>query len=286
MAASGSLKGAADTLALSSPAVTRRIQALEQFVGIKLFEREHNAVLLNAQGRDFLAEVGPQLEALTLAVERLGAPAKAMRLRIAVPSLFASQRLVPAFPSLRARHPTLQVELDTRPNRLGRLNDGIDAAIAIAAGVDDKLYSRFVERGRIIAIGSRSLMEGPEPVVRPSDLARVPILLHRSMPENFAVWCKSVGLQAEPAVVNHFDSGQLMLDSAAEGLGVAFMLESHLKSSSDERLVKMFDQAVDGPYSYWFVCPPSALTRRPVRVFHDWLFEAFSPDDGFSIAMG
>jgi DNA-binding transcriptional LysR family regulator len=62
--------------------------------------------------------------------------------------------------------------------------------------------------------------------------------------------------------------------AAAEALGVAFMLESHLFGSSDERLVRLFEQSVPSPYSYWFACRRSALARRPVKIFHDWLFEA------------
>ncbi|HEX2764982.1 MAG TPA: LysR substrate-binding domain-containing protein, partial [Allosphingosinicella sp.] len=85
--------------------------------------------------------------------------------------------------------------------------------------------------------------------------------------------------------IDTFDSGQLILDAAAQGLGVALMLESHLEGSHDERLVKLFDQKVESPYSYWFACRRSAMKRRPVRIFHDWLFEevATSPD-GFPAA--
>jgi LysR family glycine cleavage system transcriptional activator len=35
----------------------------------------------------------------------------------------------------------------------------------------------------------------------------------------------------------------------------------------------LFDQQVESPYSYWFACRRSALTRRPVKIFHDWLFD-------------
>ena len=51
----GSVKAAAESLALSSPALTRRIQALEDFVGIPLFERQHNTIQLNPEGSSFLA---------------------------------------------------------------------------------------------------------------------------------------------------------------------------------------------------------------------------------------
>jgi LysR family glycine cleavage system transcriptional activator len=84
-----------------------------------------------------------------------------------------------------------------------------------------------------------------------------------------------VGLpELQPAAVDQFDSGQLILDAAAQGLGVAFMLESHLSQSNDPRLVQLFDEKVESPYSYWFACRRSALARRPVKIFHDWLFES------------
>ena len=47
-----------------------------------------------------------------------------------------------------------------------------------------------------------------------------------------------------------------------------------LEGAHDPRLVRLFDLAVESPYAYWFACRRSALGRRPVRIFHDWLFEA------------
>jgi LysR family glycine cleavage system transcriptional activator len=274
VARQGSLKAAADSLALSSPALTRRIQALEHFVGSSLFDRQHNAVLLNARGQRLLDEVAPHLDALAQALEHAAGPAKGMQIKIAVPSLFASQCLVPVLPSLRERHPSLQVELETGGNRLARLNEGVDAAIVIASQVDPKLYSRFLERGKVVAIGAAKLKEQ---VRHPSDLRRVPVLLHRDMALNFDAWRKAVGMyDLEPANSTYFDAGQLILDAAAEGLGVAFMLDHHLSNSTDERLVRIFDQTVESPYSYWFACLPTALTRRPVKAFHDWLFDRFA----------
>lgn len=273
----GSLKAAADALALSSPALTRRIQALEQFVGTPLFERHHNAVILNGPGQSFMDEVAPHIDALADAVERVSATGKTMHIRIAVPSLFASQRLMPELPSLRARHPNLQVEIDTGANRLHRLSEGLDAAIAITTEVDPKLYSRLIGNGRVVALGTRDLIDGPSAVRSPADIARVPVLLHREMPRNYDAWRSSVGLpDLEPAAYTYFDSGQLVLDAAAEGLGVAFMFESHLESARDPRLVPIFAEVTDSPYHYWFACQPAALERKPVRAFHDWLFDRFT----------
>ena len=268
----GSLKAAADAISLSSPALTRRIQSLEQFVGAPLFDRQHNSVDLNTRGAAFLAEIEPHVDALALAVERVSAPPNTMRLRIAVPSLFASQRLMPALSALRARHPKLVIDVNTAPNRISLLSEGADAAIAISERIDDRLYARVLERGRVVAIGSRGSLD----VREPADLRGVPILLHRDMPGLFNVWREAIGMPAlEPADTNYFDAGQLILDAAAGGLGVAFMLESHLACSTDDRLIQLFEQTAESPYTYWFACLPAALERRSVRIFHDWLFEHF-----------
>ena len=48
-----------------------------------------------------------------------------------------------------------------------------------------------------------------------------------------------------------------------------------MKEAHDERLVQLFDIKVESPYSYWFACRRSSLSRR-VKIFHDWLFESAS----------
>ncbi|HYE28947.1 MAG TPA: LysR substrate-binding domain-containing protein [Allosphingosinicella sp.] len=278
----GSVKAAAEALALSSPALSRRIQALERFVGHPLFERRHQAVHLNPDGERLMAEIGPSIDALARAMERATGQAEMMRLRLAVPSLFASQRLMPNLPGLRALHPDLHIDIDTGANRLARLDEGLDAAIAITTDVDPSLYSRRLDSNCVIAIGTRALKET---IRQPADLADATIFLHRDMPETFDYWREAIGLpNLQPAAIDHFDSGQLILDAAAQGLGVAFMLESHLYGSSDARLVRLFDHKVESPYSYWFACRRSALKRRPVRLFHDWLFDKLLKEEALANA--
>jgi LysR family glycine cleavage system transcriptional activator len=274
----GSVKAAAEALALSSPALSRRIQALERFMGHPLFERRHQSIQLNPDGERLLVEIAPSIDALALAMERATGGIEMMRLRLAVPSLFASQRLMPNLPSLRALYPDLHIDIDTGANRIARLDDGLDAAIAITTEVDPNLYSRRIDNNCVIAIGSRELQSGPQAITRPEQLGGATIFLHRDMPDTFTYWREAIGLpDLQPAAVDHFDSGQLILDAAAQGLGVAFMLESHLIGSHDDRLVRLFDNKVESPYSYWFACRRSALARRPVRLFHDWLFESLLP---------
>lgn len=273
----GSVKAAADELALSSPALSRRLQTLERFVGRPLFERRHQALLLNSEGEALLARAAPALDALADAIDATSGETELLRLRLAVLPLFASQRLMARLPELRMAHPELHIDLDTAAHGLARLGEGIDAAIVLAPAIDPSLYARRIDRNKIYAIGARRLAEGPSALKSPADLHRMTIFLHRDMPEAFDMWREAAGLpDLEPAAVDHFDSGQLILDAAAQGLGIAYMLDSHFRNAHDDRLVRLFDIDADSQYSYWFACRRSALSRRPVRLFHDWLFQTMA----------
>jgi len=244
----GSVKAAAESLALSSPALSRRIQSLERHVGRPLFERRHQAVALNPEGEQLLAEIGPAIEELGQAMERAAGQAELMRLRLAVLPLFASYRLMPRLGALRRLHPELHIDIDTRPHALARLDEGLDAAIVLAREVDGALYSVKLGSNRVVAIGGEALLG----LRHPSELAGATVLLHRDLPDAFDYWREAVGLPGlEPAAVDHFDR--------------------HLEGAHDPRLHRLFDVAVESPYAYWFACRRSALGRRPVRIFHDWL---------------
>ena len=197
-----------------------------------------------------------------------------LRLRLGILPLFASQRLFPRLGELRARHPELHLDIDTAAHGVARLGDGLDAVIALAREIDPALYAQRLDRNSVYVIGARALIEGDDPIRRPKQLAGLTALLHRDMPDTFTAWRRAAGVpDLEPLAVDHFDSGQLMLEAAAQGLGVAFMLDSHFADANDDRLVKLFDIDVESPYSYWFACRPRALIQRPVRLFHDWLIE-------------
>jgi len=274
VARTGSVKAAAEALALSSPALSRRVQALERFVGHPLFERRHQAVHLNSDGERLLAEIAPSLDALSRAMERATGDGELMRLRLGVLPLFASQRLMPHLPVLREAHPELHIDIDTAPHGLARLDEGLDAVIAITTEVDPHLYSRRIDTNCLVAIGARELTQGADALTHPAQLSRATVFLHRDLPDAWDYWREEIGLpDLQPAAIDFFDSGQLILDAAARGLGVALMLESHLKEAHDDRLVQLFGTKVESPYGYWFACRRSAMTRRPVRIFHDWLFE-------------
>ena len=276
----GSIKAAAEDLSLSSPALSRRIQTLESFVGRPLFERWHQSIRLNEDGEELMGLVAQPIETLANAIETMTSRDHVMRLRLGVPSLFASQRLIPHLPQLRKIHPKLHIDLDTAAHSLTRLGDGIDCAIALAGTLDPALYGVRIYRDNIYTVGSRRLVQGPHAITRPEQLREMTVMIHRELEDTFDVWRTAVGMpDLEPAAIDYYDSGQLMLEAAAQGLGIAFLHQNLLSDYGDERLVRMFaDIEVRSPYSYWFACRPRALDLQPVRLFRDWLVTLYQSD--------
>ncbi|HKR17588.1 LysR substrate-binding domain-containing protein [Rhizorhapis sp.] len=271
----GSVKAAAEELALSTPALSRRVQALERFIGRPLFDRKHQALELNPDGQRLLSNIAPALDVLSIAVEEVQKDNNQMRLRLGVLPLFASQRLFPRMGELRRLHPNLHLDVETTPHSISRLGEGLDAAIVLAEDVEPSLYAHELDRDEVYLIASRDLVHGPNAITKAEQIGKMTILIHREMPASFDAWKQAAGLpDLEPAAVDNFDSGPLMLEAVAQGLGVAFMHASHFHQAKDDRIVRLFDVPVESPYRYWFVCRPKALQNRAVKIFHDWLTSA------------
>jgi LysR family transcriptional regulator, glycine cleavage system transcriptional activator len=271
----GSARAAAAELGLSPSALSRRIGSLEEFVGKKLFTRAHQAMQLTDEGRAFYDAVAPHIEALAAAVEAQSDNLGLMRLHLGVLPLFGGQRLFPRLPELRKLHPRLHIDIDTGPHLLDRVGDTLDAAIVLSHEPDPGLHAVRLDHNRVYAIASSALATelGPKPDVK--QLSRQTFLVHNELPDSFVAWREALGLEKfEPAAIDHYDSGQLILEAAAQGLGIAIMHDDHFKRAGDNRLARLYDVDVASPYSYWFVCRPRDLEQRPVRLFHDWLVAA------------
>ena len=271
----GSAKAAANELGLSPSALSRRVGALEDFVGKRLFTRQHQAMRLTDDGQAFYDAVSPRLEDLAAAVEGQVDPGKVLRLHLGVPSLFGSQRLFPRLPELRKLHPRLHIDIDTGPHLDERVGDTLDCAIVLAKRPEASLHAVRLDHNRVYAITSRALAAEIGEVPDVAKLSRQTFLIHHDLPDSFEAWKAALGLKRlDPAAIDHFDSGQLILEAAAQGLGVAIMHDDHYVRAHDDRLARLFDIEVESPYSYWFVCRPKDLDSRPVKIFHDWLVTA------------
>jgi len=271
----GSAKTAAADLALSPSALSRRLGALEEFIGKPVFERRHQALRLTEDGQALYDAVAPLIDEMADRIDRLIDTGRGMRLRLGVLPLFGSQRLFPRLGELRRLHPQLHIDIDSGHAAETKLGDALDAAIILSEGPDATLHAVRLDHNRVYAIANRELAAslGDRPDL--ALLSKQTFLVHNDLPMSFEAWKRTLHLEnLEPAAIDHFDSGQLILEAAAQGLGIAIMHDDHFTRSHDSRLARVYDIEVDSPYSYWFVCRPRALQSRPVRLFHDWMIRA------------
>jgi len=148
------------------------------------------------------------------------------------------------------------------------VGDTLDAAIILSRGPDSGLHAVRLDHNMVHAICNSELARTLGDELDVAILERQTFLIHTELPASFGAWKDALGIRdMEPAAIDHYDSGQLMLEAAKQGLGIAIM-------HADNRLTELYGVEVESPYSYWFVCKPTALEQRPVRLFHDWLVSA------------
>jgi DNA-binding transcriptional LysR family regulator len=271
----GSAKAAASELGLSPSALSRRVTSLEEFTGKRLFTRQHQAMKLTDEGKVFFDVVAPKLEELAEAIASQTDQSQVLRLHLGVPPLFGGQRLFPRLKELRKLHPRLHIDIDTSPHHETRVGDTLDAAIVLAKEPDAALHSVQLDQNHVYAIASEELVEELGTNPDQETLAQQTFLIHDELPESFDAWKAAMGMEKLiPASIDHYDSGQLILEAAAQGLGIAIMHDDHFNRAHDKRLARLFDIDVASPYSYWFICRPKDLESRPVRLFYDWLIKA------------
>jgi len=271
----GSAKAAANELALSPSALSRRVTALEDFTGKRLFTRQHQAMKLTDDGQAFYDAIAPKLEDLAEAVEAQVDRGQVLRLHLGVPSLFGGQRLFPRLPELRKLHPRLHIDIDTANHPEERVGDTLDAAIVLSKEPDDAFHKVQLDHNMVYAIVSRQVAKEIGAVPDEAKLAKQTFLIHNDLPASLDAWKAALGMpKLEVAAIDRMDSGQLVLEAAAQGLGIAIMHDDHFRRAHDDRLARLFEIDVESPYSYWFICRPKDLDTRPVRIFHEWLRSA------------
>jgi len=174
-------------------------------------------------------------------IDRLIDTGQVLRLRLGVLPLFGSQRLFPRLGELRKLHPQLHIDIDS------------SAAAETKLGDHDRCRRSSSPKGRkarSIRCGSTTTASMPSPRPRLAaelgprpDLAKLnkqTFLVHNDLPMSFEAWKRTLHLEAlQPAAIDHFDSGQLILEAAAQGLGIAIMHDDHYVRSHDPRVARL-----------------------------------------------
>ncbi|MBW8759436.1 MAG: LysR family transcriptional regulator [Burkholderiales bacterium] len=177
----GSLSAAAAQLGTTQPTVSRRLQALERSLGVRLLRRSTHSMTLTEDGQRCL-ERARELLASWHAFEadlRGAGDEPEGTLRVIAPHAFGQQQLVTPLADYLARYPKVNVEWLLHDRRPDFITEGIDCAIQVGP-VDDQavVAIRIAEVPRIV-VGAPSLAARLPAKQSPGELARLPWLAMR-----------------------------------------------------------------------------------------------------------
>lgn len=223
---STSLADAARTLNVTPPAITQRLKALEQRIGVRLMDRTSRGLSLTDEGELLAAEGEAILKALDGLAESLGQRTTRVRgkLRIAAPYGFGREYVAPVVANFARLHPeaTVALELSDHPNVLS--SDSWDVVIHIGAlNSAGRLVTTLAPNRRILCAAPAYLADHPE-IEQPEDLQRHRCLALRENNEDVTLWRFSHPEQGATTVrvkpVMSSNDGTIMRAWAASGLGV------------------------------------------------------------------
>ncbi|MBS0307551.1 MAG: LysR family transcriptional regulator [Proteobacteria bacterium] len=217
----GSIKAAADFLAVTPSALSRRIQTLEEELGQALFQRDPRGLVLTEPGRQYAARLQSIFQSLAEATDA-ARTALPQRLRLLVPGLYATY-LMPGLKIFEARHPGMQISVDIFPGALGSDVRVEEADMVVLYGRGDwpgwetlflspHAYSMPVCAPGYLPDGS---------VDDPRELAHYTWIRHPLFAHVWDNWCDAVGCPGlQPQRWFDADSGLTAREAARNGMGI------------------------------------------------------------------
>ncbi len=214
---------AAAELFVTHGAISRQVKALEEFLGVALFERRVRQVSLTSEGQRLFAEVAPALDQIGAAARALmeGAPARTVTINVR-PS-FAVRWVIPRLPDFVAQFPGIAPRVVTSTVSPDQASEHFDVAIrrGRTAGWPTSIAVQPFLQDEALIVGAPVLF-ATAPVAEPRGLAAHVLLWSRSRPDDWDHWKRQVGAaRLRPASQLQFDHLHFVLQAALDGLGFA-----------------------------------------------------------------
>lgn len=270
---------AAQELFVTQSAVSRQVQALEEFLGVKLFERRHKALELTQAGQAYYRAAASAIAELRAATQRLRESTRGHVLTVTSTVSFASLWLVPRLGRFRQAHPDIDVRIAATHLVVDMAREGVDLAIRdVPSGREPPGSVRLVGERMCPVASPAYLAEAKAPLERPGDLRRhVMLALHDPQGRwpwlTWAAWLEANGeADLVPGGSLTYDQYDQVVNAALHGQGVALGRMSLVESLVEEgRLVALFGKRMQIPRALHAIYAPGAEHRPEAQAFVDWL---------------
>ncbi|MDM0039883.1 LysR family transcriptional regulator [Variovorax sp. J22G21] len=276
----GSLSAAAAQLGATQPTVSRRLQALERSLGVRLLQRSTRHMKLTEDGERCFERAKELLagwEAFEADLRGVGAAAEGT-LRVVAPHAFGQQQLVVPLADYLRHNPGVSVEWLLHDQKVDFIAQAIDCAIQVGEVDDAGLVALKLWDVPRIVVASPALLEGRPPSAHPGDLATLPWLALRtyyrtevtlSQPES--------GETARIAIRPRMSTDSLYALRSAALLGLGACVASTWAVADDiaaGRLVRLAPRWCADPLPAWLLYPYARFYPAKLRRFVETMRQA------------
>ena len=277
-----SLAAAAQELGVTPPAVSRRLAALEDRLGVRLLQRTTRRLSLTPEGERYAEEARRILDEVDALERSLAASRDVPRglLRINATFGFGRRHLSPAISEFALQYPDIEVVLHLTDRPLDLAGDGIDIGVRIGPPPDARVLARKIASNRRLLCASPAYLNARGAPQTPRDLAEHPCIVIRENEAAFNNWHLVNGKQQAtikvhgPLSTNH---GEIAVDWALAGHGILLRSEwdvaAYLRSGELVRVLAPWEGSSADIHA---VFPPRHHLSAKVRVFIDFLSERFA----------
>jgi len=282
-ARSSSFTRAAEELFVTPGAVSQQVKALETELGLRLFNRERQRLVITEAGREYLVVVRDALDQIAVGTERLTRRQHSGVLTVSVSRDFAAKWLVNRLGRFAEAHPEIDLRVAASEHHVDFAFEDVDLAVRHGDGRWPELEVERLCDERLFAVCSPKLIRGRNRVISVSDLLKFPLLRLDDW-TNWGRWFEAAGVTAEARSGPVLNRASMLIDAAIDGQGVA--LARTALAAWDlihGRLVRPVDVSVAMPNTYWVVCPKATASTTKTANFKQWLL-AEAEDDARRLA--
>lgn len=270
-----SFKAAAEELAVTPTAVSHQVRALEEWLGLPLFERLPRQVRLTEAGERLFRSLHGALLEVSQSVDSLRPQRNASSLTISTTPAFAALWLVPRLGRFYARHPHIRLRLDSQCELLDLQQDAsVDLAIRYGFGEYPRMHSQFLLAERFAVYGSPALVATAD--VDVPEMISVRWYNSELYERGWKAWCAAAGEECllTQAVQREYEEEFYALQAAIAGQGLVLASSLLVSESVEKGLLVPYRPEINVPgASYTALCVPGRERHPPVRAFLDWLTE-------------